>query len=51
MKWFGISLQSQINISKVMLMGFAFVAGSLGIMSFTTDPGNGSKPFTDSLND
>ncbi len=51
MKWFGISIQSHISVSKALLIGFSFVAGSLGIMSFTADPGNGSKSFSDSLND
>lgn len=34
MKWFGISISSHISIAKVSLVGFAFVAGSLGTMSF-----------------
>jgi membrane-bound lytic murein transglycosylase D len=39
MKWFGISLQSQISISKAMLVCFAFAAGALGLMSFRPDSG------------
>lgn len=34
MKWFGISISSHISVAKVSLVGFAFVAGSLGTMSF-----------------
>lgn len=53
MKWFGISIQSRVSMSKTLLMGFAFVAGSLGIMSFTSDqePGDHSTRLSDSLND
>lgn len=51
MQWFGISIQSHISISKALLVCFAFVAGSLGMMSFKTDPGT-SLIFSDStLND
>lgn len=35
MQWFGISISSHISIAKLTLVGFAFVAGSLGAMSFT----------------
>ena len=35
MKWFGININSHISITKITLVGFAFVAGSLGSMSFT----------------
>ncbi len=35
MQWFGISISSHISLAKLTLVGFAFVAGSLGVMSFT----------------
>lgn len=40
MKWFGINIDSHISIAKITLVGFAFVAGSLGVMSFTGRLGN-----------
>lgn len=52
MKWYGISLQSHISISKIVLVGFAFTAGSLGLMSFRPDPGKLIGSTSDSsLND
>ncbi len=51
MKWFGISIQSHISTSKALLICFAFVAGSLGVMSFKPDPGYGTKRLSDSLSD
>jgi membrane-bound lytic murein transglycosylase D len=38
MRWFGLSLSSPISLTRVTLAGFAFVAGSLGVMSFTKGP-------------
>ncbi len=35
MHWFGININSRISITKITLAGFAFVAGSMGTMSFT----------------
>ncbi|MES2004593.1 MAG: lytic transglycosylase domain-containing protein [Bacteroidota bacterium] len=35
MQWFGININSHISITKLTLVGFAFVAGALGTMSFT----------------
>ena len=35
MHWFGININSRISITKITLVGFAFVAGSMGTMSFT----------------
>ena len=35
MQWFGIHINDHISITKITLVGFAFVAGSLGAMSFT----------------
>lgn len=35
MKWFGISINSHMSLAKMTLVCFAFVAGSLGTMSFT----------------
>lgn len=40
MNWFGINIQSCISITKIGLTGFAFVAGSLGMMPFK----NGEMP-------
>jgi len=37
MKWFGISMDSPLSIAKLSLVGFAFVAGSFGAMSFVAD--------------
>ncbi len=38
MRWFGIHINSHISITKITLVGFAFVAGSLGTMSFVEKP-------------
>jgi membrane-bound lytic murein transglycosylase D len=35
MQWFGININNHISITKLSLVGFAFVLGSLGTMSFT----------------
>jgi len=34
LQWFGIHISSHISLTKLTLVGFAFVAGSLGAMSF-----------------
>ncbi len=34
MQWFGININTPISITKISLVGFAFIAGSLGSMSF-----------------
>jgi len=47
MRWFGISLHCNISVSRVTLVGFAFVTGSLTAMSFTNDF-NSDKPLSDS---
>jgi membrane-bound lytic murein transglycosylase D len=38
MRWFGISLSSPVSLTRVTLAGFAFLVGSLGVMSFTKGP-------------
>lgn len=35
MRWFGISINSAISVSKFGLVAFAFVLGSVGVMSFS----------------
>ena len=35
MHWFGININSHISITKITLVGFAFVVGSMGSLSFT----------------
>ncbi len=52
MKWFGISIQSHISTSKALLVCFAFVAGSLGMMSFkAANLGSASTDSDSTLND
>lgn len=51
MKWFGISIQSHISVSKALLICFAFVAGSLGVMSFKADPGTRANYSDSTIND
>ncbi|MES2372341.1 MAG: lytic transglycosylase domain-containing protein [Bacteroidota bacterium] len=36
MRWFGLNINTHISITKITLVGFAFVVGSIGTMSFTT---------------
>jgi membrane-bound lytic murein transglycosylase D len=36
MKWFGVNINTPISVTKITLVGFAFVAGSLSTMSFTS---------------
>ena len=36
MAWFGIHINSHISLTKIGLVGFAFIAGSFGTMSFMT---------------
>jgi membrane-bound lytic murein transglycosylase D len=35
MRWFGLNINTHISITKITLVGFAFVVGSIGTMSFT----------------
>jgi membrane-bound lytic murein transglycosylase D len=35
MRWFGLNINTHISISKISLVGFAFVVGSIATMSFT----------------
>ncbi len=35
MRWFGLNINTHISLTKIGLVGFAFVAGSLATMSFT----------------
>ncbi|MEO8175015.1 MAG: lytic transglycosylase domain-containing protein, partial [Sediminibacterium sp.] len=35
MRWFGLYINTQISVAKITLVGFAFVVGSIGTMSFT----------------
>jgi membrane-bound lytic murein transglycosylase D len=35
MRWFGLNINTHISITKITLVAFAFVAGSIGTMSFT----------------
>ena len=35
MQWFGLNINTHISITRIMLVGFAFVVGSIGTMSFT----------------
>lgn len=35
MRWFGVNINTHISITKITLVGFAFVVGSIGTMSFT----------------
>jgi membrane-bound lytic murein transglycosylase D len=35
MRWFGLNINTHISLTKITLVGFAFVFGSLGTMSFT----------------
>jgi membrane-bound lytic murein transglycosylase D len=48
MQWFGIHISNRISISKITLVGFAFVAGSLGTMSFRDRSENIDIPVSDS---
>ncbi len=48
MQWFGIHIGNHISISKLILVGFAFVAGSLGTMSFRDRDVNANAAFADS---
>jgi membrane-bound lytic murein transglycosylase D len=41
MRWFGININSQISLTKITLVGFAFVAGSFATMSFTNKMDDG----------
>ena len=43
MQWFGLNINNHISIAKLTLVGFAFVVGSVGTMSFT---GAIADPFT-----
>ncbi len=42
MEWFGIHINNSISLTKLSLVGFAFIVGSIGAMSFT-------KPFHEQL--
>ncbi len=46
MQWFGLHINNHISLTKLVLVGFAFVAGSFGAMSFI--PSESSDPVTDS---
>ncbi len=35
MEWFGIHINNRISLAKLTLVGFAFITGSIGAMSFT----------------
>ena len=49
MQWFGININNRLSINKITLVVFAFVAGSLGSLSFTEDGGmaNAEKAVAD----
>jgi len=51
MKWFGISIQTRLSISHVVLGAFAVLAGAVGTMSFVADPAFREKPQTDTTKD
>lgn len=48
MQWFGININNRISITKITLVGFAFVIGSLGNMSFRDRLPQNRDPVTDS---
>ena len=47
MRWFGLNINTTISLTKITLVGFAFVLGSLGTMSFTGKL-DATYPFGDS---
>lgn len=47
MRWFGLNINTHISFSKVTLVGFAFVVGSMATMSFTVKTATGCS-FPDS---
>ncbi len=51
MRWFGVNINNHISITKLVLVGFAFVAGSVGTMSFTNRLNDDRHFFTDSTSD
>ena len=51
MQWFGIHIGTRISISKITLVGFAFVAGSLGTMSFRDKTENFNSSADSTLSD
>ncbi len=38
MEWFGIHINNPISLTKLTLVGFAFIGGSIGAMSFVNSP-------------
>lgn len=51
MKWYGISLQNRISLSRAWLVGFACLAGTIGTLSFRTDLSFKDQQTTDSTQD
>lgn len=51
MQWFGLNFNNHISITRVTLVGFAFVVGSIGSMSFTGAVNNGTDKDSTILND
>lgn len=51
MQWFGINIDSRISITKISLVGFAFVLGSIGTMSFRAETAGHTIPSDSAVSD